>query len=90
MDKIYVVYQTQSGNANFSYKVTAIGEGKGTVEVTAVKNKKITFVTVPAIVAINNEGYKVTAISNKAFSKCTTLTKITIPAKISKIGKQSF
>ena len=31
-----------------------------------------------------------TNIGTNAFSKCTGLTKLTIPAKVTKIGKQAF
>lgn len=32
----------------------------------------------------------ITSIGEKAFYKCTSLTKITIPSKVKKIGKQAF
>ena len=35
-------------------------------------------------------GKNVTTIGNRAFYKCTALTKITIPSKVNKIGKQAF
>ena len=35
-------------------------------------------------------GRNVTAIGANAFSKCTTLTIITIPAKVAKIGEKAF
>ena len=89
-----VVSTTKKGDAysdtKFSYKVTAIGAGKGTVEVTAVKNKKATSITIPATVTINNESYKVTAISKKAFANCKKLKKVVIGKNVKTIGASTF
>ena len=35
-------------------------------------------------------GKNVKTIKDKAFYKCSALTKITIPSKVTKIGKQAF
>ena len=35
-------------------------------------------------------GSNLTSIGNKAFYKCTALTKITIPSKVKSIGKSAF
>lgn len=73
-----------------TYKVTAIAAGKGTVEVTAPKNKKVTSVTIPATVTINNETYKVTSIAKSAFAGCKKLKKVVIGKNVTTIGKNAF
>lgn len=77
-------------NNNVTYKVTAVGTGKGTVQVTATKNKKITSVTIPATVTINNESYKVTSIAKSAFANCKKLKKVVIGSNVKTIGASAF
>lgn len=75
---------------NLTYKVTAVGTGKGTVEVNASINKKITSVTVPGTITINNEDYKVTSVAKNAFVNCTKLKKAVIGKNVTTIGKNAF
>lgn len=75
---------------NITYKVTSVAAGKGTVEVTAPKNKKVTSVTIPDTVKINNVTYKVTSISKSAFANCKKLKKVTIGKNVTTIGKNAF
>lgn len=75
------------------YKVTnADLNGKGTVTLTGTtaKKTKLKKLTVPAAVKINGASFKVTAIGNKAFQKCTVLSKVTIGGSVAKIGKSAF
>lgn len=75
---------------NLVYKVTTVGTGKGTVAVTAPKNKEITSVTIPATVTIQKETYKVTAVSQNAFANCKKLKKVVIGSHVTTIGKNAF
>jgi len=45
---------------------------------------------IPASVTDNNITYSVTAIGDNAFSRHTSLTKITIPASVTSIGEGAF
>lgn len=75
---------------SLDYKVTTAETGKGgTVEVTTVNNK-ITSITVPDSVTINNEIYKVTSVSQNAFANCKKLKKIVIGKNVTTIGKNAF
>ena len=47
-------------------------------------------VTIPSVVTIQGKSYQVTAIANKAFKNNKKIKKITIPATVTKIGKQAF
>lgn len=75
---------------NLTYKVTAVGTDKGTVEVTAPKNKKVTSITIPATVTINKETYKVTSVAKNAFANCKKLKKVVIGKNVTTIGKNAF
>ncbi len=73
-----------------SYTITSV---QGTPEVCyqAPANKKVKNVTIPNTITLKDGcRAKVTSIANNAFKKCTSLTKVTIPANISKIGKNAF
>lgn len=55
-----------------------------------VNNKKSTKVTVPATVTISGIKYKVTAISDNAFSECKKLKSVTIEKYVTSIGNKAF
>jgi hypothetical protein len=69
-----------------TYKVTATGE----VEYTKPANQDITKVTIPSTVKIDGVEYKVTSISDNAFSGCSKLKSVTIGKNITSIGKRAF
>jgi hypothetical protein len=73
-----------------TYQVTSTADGKQSVKVTEIKNKKITEVTIPATVSINGTSYKVTAIAKNAFAGCTKLKEVTIGKNVTTIGKNAF
>lgn len=75
---------------SLKYRVTNESTSKGTVTVTAVSSKKVKEITVPASVKIGKYSYQVTAIGEKAFSGCKSLTKAVIGSNITTIGKQAF
>ncbi len=76
------------GDGNqLSYNVT--GRGK-TVAFGKVRNKKVTKVVIPDVVVINGIAYKVTSISDNAFSGCKKLNSVTIGKNVTKIGKKAF
>ncbi len=73
------------------YKVTnASKNGKGTVEVVAPKNNKVTKVVIPATVKINGVTLKVTSIKKNAFKDNTKLISVKIGKNITNIGKNAF
>lgn len=64
------------------YKVTDNAtNGKGTVTVYGVKNKKVSRVVIPDKIFYKGVKYKVTAIGKNAFRKCSKLKKITVRAQ---------
>lgn len=73
-----------------AYTVTKSGLSKGEVAYRAPKNKKITSVTIPATVKIENVTYNVTSIKVNAFKNCKKLKKATIGKNIKSIGKNAF
>lgn len=62
-------------------KVSVIGFDKGTMNANLELSDNVLY---------NGYSYKVTAIAAKAFSKCTKLKGIYIPASVTSIGKQAF
>lgn len=64
-------------------------EGKGTVSYACAK-KNAKFVTIPAMVTINEVAYEVTTISNNAFAGNKKITRVTIGKNVTKIGKNAF
>lgn len=79
-----------SSGAN--YKILSASAVGGTVEYEGQEkvNKKITTITIPAAVVIDNVSYEVTAINSNAFSGYSKLKKVTIGSKVTKIGSKSF
>ncbi len=76
---------TTATSGGTTYKVTS-----GT-EVAVTKTKKnSTSVTIPATVKVNGKSYKVTSISDKAFSGNTKLKKVTIGSNVTSIGANAF
>lgn len=75
---------------NYKYKITnAATNGKGTVMLTGTTKKQAN-VVIKSTVKIGGKSFKVTAINNKAFRKNKVIKKLTIPASVTKIGKQAF
>ena len=70
-----------------SYKV--ISQGK-TAAFYKLNNKKAEKVVIPAVVNINGIKYKVTAISDSAFSGCKKLKSVTIGKSVAAIGNNAF
>ena len=73
------LYYTVSGS---SATVAGVSE--------AVSSGSTTSVTVPETVDIDGSTYAVTSIGSQAFSSCTGLTSITLPAGLTSIGKSAF
>ena len=71
-------------------KVTSSNAKNPTVTYLKSTNKNAKSVKIPATVKINGITYKVTAISDKAFSGNKKLTKITIGSNVKTIGKSAF
>ena len=74
-------------NNKVSYKV--ITQGK-TVTFYKADNKKTTKIVIPATVTIDGIRYKVTAISDNAFSGCKKLKSVTIGKYVTSIENNAF
>ena len=72
------------------YKITKVGKGYGTAIYLKCTNKKIKSVTIPSIITIDKQKFKVTEIGEKAFYGCKKLKKVTIGKHIVKIRKSAF
>ena len=74
------------------YKITS--KLKGTenyaVSCTGADSKKITSVTIPAIIRTNEYSYKVTKIEKKAFYKYTKLKTVSLGTNLTAIGANAF
>lgn len=71
------------------YKV--IDTKKCYVEYSGVANKKAKKAVIPKSIKLAGKRYKVTAVSAKAFYKCTSLKRITIKSEtIKSVGKKAF
>lgn len=62
----------------------------GNAVLTEVKKTSKTSVKVPQKVTVDGVSYKVTKIGAGAFSKCTKMTSLTVPATIETIAKDAF
>lgn len=47
-------------------------------------------VNIPEKIIVDGETYSVTSVANNAFSGCATLTSVSLPISISKIGENAF
>ena len=82
---------TQFIKKGIKYKVTKSSKTAGKVSVIGYdKTLMDENVELTDNVLYNGYSYKVTAIAPKAFSKCTKLKSILIPASVTSIGKQAF
>lgn len=74
------------------YKVTSVSVNAGTVTITGTTMKKSKFkkLSIPATVKIEGAAFKVTAIGNKAFTKCKKLKSVTIGKNVKTIGTSAF
>jgi len=78
---------------NFNYKnvkYKVLDSAKKTVAAVGVTTKKVKSVTVYKTVKKDGTTWKVVEIGAKAFKGCKKLTKVTIGANVTKIGKQAF
>ena len=90
---LYVSIQTSA----YSFVVEGIYynilSDKTSVEVTYRNTNYDTYIgeiTIPSEVSYNGKTYAVTAIGNRAFYKCSTVTSIKLPPSINKIGMSAF
>lgn len=70
------------------YQVT--DTDKKTVSVVGTAKKKLSKVTIPATVKIEQEKYQVTSIAKKAFWKQKKLTRVTVGKHVTSIGARAF
>ncbi|MCM1235128.1 MAG: leucine-rich repeat protein [Ruminococcus flavefaciens] len=74
-------------NKNISYKV--LEQGK-TVALYKLGNKAAAKVNIPAAVTLNGITYRVTAVSDNAFSGCRKLKSVSLGKNITSIGNKAF
>ncbi len=77
-------YNITSSTSDLKVEVTCTDDGA------AVCYKGLTSVIVPATVEHDSKTYTVTAIGQKAFSECETLTTVTLPSTITVIDWNAF
>lgn len=73
---------------NFCYKVT--GEAGQTVQVTALKNKKLTAVKINNSVSFGGRNYKITSVASSAFKGNKTIKTMLIGTNVTEIGSNAF
>ncbi len=73
---------------NLKYEVT--DAAAKTVELTGYVTKPTGALTIPATVTNESTEYSVTSIGSSAFSSCTSLTEVNIPASVTNIGSSAF
>lgn len=77
-------------NNNEKY-ITYSFSGDGTARVTGVEKDKISGeVIIPASVEKEGTSYDIVSIADNAFQGCTTMTSVTIPNSVTKIGAEAF
>lgn len=80
--------------SGISYQIVSATSNKekfGKVLLKKSPNKKVTSVSIPAVVAYEGFSYNITQIGANAFKKCKKLKKVTIKTtKLEKIGKNAF
>lgn len=70
----------------YKYKISS----SSAVAFAGIKNTKTTKVVIPKTVKIGGKTFKITSIANKALSKQTKVTSVTIGANVTSIGKEAF
>lgn len=76
---------------SYKYKITdAKTNGKGTVALTGVKNKKGKSIKVVESINIGGKKFLITSIGNSAFSGCSKAASATIGKNVTKIGSKAF
>ena len=80
---------TYRDSAGSVYTIKVAGS-KVTVSYKKPKNKKVTSVTIPAVITIKGVRYPVQSVTSNAFKNCKKLKKVTVGKNVNKIGKQAF
>ncbi len=71
-------------------KYTVTDAATHTVELTGYVTKPTGALTIPATVTNEDTEYSVTSIGSRAFSSCSSLTEVNIPASVTNIGSSAF
>ncbi|MEE0693791.1 MAG: leucine-rich repeat protein [Lachnospiraceae bacterium] len=88
----YIVPQKgeQYRNGNLFYTITKSSAKKGTAVVAGVIGQNLKSAAIPAVVKLGGYTFKVTGISDYAFSGCKKMKKVTIGKNIKTIGSHAF
>ncbi len=79
-----------SSESGLEYLVTAVSGSTGTVSVYRLTDKSRTKEVIPITVTFHGITYRVTAVSDSAFSGCTKLKEVQVGSNVKTIGKKAF
>lgn len=80
---------TALNTSGIFYRVVKVGKAPELAYI-GPKNRKVKTVKIPAVVKIDGVSYKVTSVADGALKNYKKLTKVTIGANVTKIGKNAF
>lgn len=84
-----LIAQTTFTVDNIKYEVTS-SITPFTVKITGLVDTEVNSVTIPLTVTNNSTTYNVTAIGDRAFLSCTSLTSVSISDSVTSIGESAF
>jgi len=88
-DNVELKSATGSDGNTYYYEVTD-GSTEATFTQMLPANTSVTSITVPDEVTLDNTSYKVSAVSNVAFTDCSSLSSVTLGNNVSSIGTGTF
>lgn len=73
-----------------NYAVVSMTKTGGTLKVTGTSDKKLTKISIPSTITIENKIYKVVYISKKAFAGNSKIKQVSIGSNVTSIGESAF